>query len=113
MGFQVPKGRLIIPNQWLESGSFSLSWRTKMLPTVIPLMTLFEFLHIVHAVDDIPIIGFNAKRNQKEFSSYMVLKAGPYKWIFVSIFFIMGMWNTKRFYFRSCGNCDGILECLL
>ena len=84
-----------------------------MLPTVIRLMTLFEFLHTVHAVDDIPIIGFNAKRNQKEFSSYMVLKAGPYTWIFVSIFFIMGMWNTIRFYFRSCGNCDGILECLL
>ena len=62
-----------------------------MLPTVIRLMTLFEFLQIVHAVDDIPIIGFNAKRNQKEFSSYMVLKAGLYTCIFVSIFFIMGM----------------------
>ena len=51
-----------------------------MLPTVFRLMTVFEFLHIVPAVDDIPIIGFNAKRNQKEFSSYLVLKAGPYKW---------------------------------
>ena len=113
MGFPWPEGGLIIPNNLLESGFFSLSGRPKMIPTVIRLVTLFEFLHIVHAVEDIPIIGFNAKRNQKEFSSYMVLKAGPYKWIFVSIFFIMGMWNTKKFYFRSCGNCDGILECLL
>ena len=91
MGFQLAKGRLMIQNIFLESGSFSLSGRTEMLPTVLRLVTLFEILHIVHAVDDIPIIGFNAKRNQKGFSSYLVLKAGPYTWIFVSIFFVMSM----------------------